>query len=276
MSVAVLGSVLLAVTGCEALYADLGHFGIRPIRVTWFSLVYPSLLINYLGQGAYMLGAGPVEGGHVFFALFPRWALLPLVVLATMATVIASQALISGAFSLTRQAIAFGLFPRLQIVHTSRTHEGQIYVPVVNRALLVSCVFLVFGFGSSARLAAAYGFAVSGVMLVTSISMIVIATRVWGWRWYAAAPLFGSFAAVEAVFFFSSSLKILHGAWLPLAIGIMVFAVMTTWQWGRQRVAGVYSEIAPACETVRRLLELKQPDRSRSFHARSWSCPRSR
>ena len=140
----------------------------------------------------------------------------PLVGLATCATVIASQALITGAFSLTRQAIAFGLFPRLQIVHTSGTHEGQIYVPVVNRALLVSCVFLVVGFGSSSRLAAAYGFAVSGVMLVTSIAMAVIATRVWGWRWYVAAPLFGFFAAIEAVFFASSSLKILHGAWLPL------------------------------------------------------------
>jgi KUP system potassium uptake protein len=257
-SVAVLGSVLLAVTGCEALFADLGHFGIRPIRVTWFSLVYPSLMLNYLGQGAYVMGAGPVEGGHLFFALFPRWALLPLVAVATLATVVASQALISGAFSLTRQAIAFGLFPRLQIVHTSRTHEGQIYVPVVNRALLVSCVFLVISFGSSSRLAAAYGFAVSGVMLVTSIAMLMIATRVWGWRWFVAAPLFGSFAAVEAVFFFSASLKILHGAWLPLAIGILVFAVMTTWQWGRQRVAGVYAEISPACETVGRLLELKR------------------
>jgi KUP system potassium uptake protein len=257
-SVAVLGSVLLAVTGCEALFADLGHFGPRPIRATWFSLVYPALLLNYLGQGAYAFGGGAVEGGHLFYALVPRWALLPLVGLATFATVIASQALISGAFSLTRQAIAFGLFPRLQIVHTSGAHEGQIYVPVVNRALLVSCVFLVVGFGSSSRLAAAYGFAVSGVMLVTSIAMTVIATRVWGWRWYVAVPLFGFFAAIEAVFFASSSLKILHGAWLPLVIGLMVFGVMTTWQWGRQRVAGVYSELSPKCETVGRLLELKR------------------
>ena len=257
-SVAVLGSVLLAVTGCEALFADLGHFGARPIRVTWFSLVYPALLLNYLGQGAYAFGGGPVEGGHLFYALVPRSALLPLVAVATIATVIASQALISGAFSLTRQAIAFGLFPRLQIVHTSGTQEGQIYVPVINRALLVSCVVLVLSFGSSSRLAAAYGFAVSGVMLVTSFAMMVIAIRVWGWRWYLAAPLFGFFAAIEAIFFSSSSLKILHGAWLPLAIGILVFAVMTTWQWGRQRVAGVYSELSPHCETVRRLVELKR------------------
>ncbi len=257
-SVAVLGSVLLAVTGCEALFADLGHFGARPIRITWFSLVYPALLLNYLGQGAYASGGGPVEGGHLFYALVPRWALLPMVGVATVATVIASQALISGAFSLTRQAIAFGLFPRLQIVHTSGTHEGQIYVPVINRALLVSCVFLVLGFGSSSRLAGAYGFAVSGVMLITSLAMMVIAIRVWGWRWYVAAPLFGFFAAIETIFFSSSSLKVLHGAWLPLAIGILVFAVMTTWQWGRQRVAGVYSELSPHCETVRRLLELKQ------------------
>jgi KUP system potassium uptake protein len=257
-SVAVLGSVLLAVTGCEALFADLGHFGARPIRVTWFTLVYPSLILNYLGQGAYLLGGGRVESGHLFYALFPVWALFPLVLVATIATVIASQALISGAFSLTRQAIAFGLFPRLQIVHTSRTHEGQIYVPVINRALLVSCVVLVASFGSSSRLAAAYGFAVSGVMLVTSLAMIVIATRTWGWRWYVALPLFGFFAVVEVVFFSSSSLKIVHGAWLPLAIGILVFAVMTTWQWGRQRVAGVYSELSPTCETVERLLELKK------------------
>jgi len=257
-SVAVLGSVLLAVTGCEALFADLGHFGPRPIRVTWFSLVYPALLVNYLGQGAYVLGGGPVEGGHLFYALVPRWALLPMVGLATFATVIASQALISGAFSLTRQAIALGLFPRLQIVHTSGSHEGQIYVPVINRALLVSCVFIVLGFGSSSRLAAAYGFAVSGVMLVTSLAMVVIAVRVWGWRWYLAAPLFGFFAAIELVFFSSSSLKILHGAWLPLAVGLLVFAVMTTWQWGRERVAGVYTKLAPHCETVRRLVDLKK------------------
>ena len=257
-SVTVLGSVLLAVTGCEALFADLGHFGARPIRVTWFTLVYPALMLNYLGQGAYVFGGGPVEGGHLFYALVPRWGLIPLVGLATFATVIASQALISGAFSLTRQAIAFGLFPRLQIVHTSGTHEGQIYVPVISRALLVSCVFLVFSFGSSSRLAAAYGFAVSGVMLVTSLAMMVIAVKVWGWRWYLAVPLFGFFASAEAVFFSSSSLKILHGAWLPLAIGILVFGVMTTWQWGRQRVAGVYSELAPHCETIGRLVELKQ------------------
>lgn len=257
-SVVVLGSVLLAVTGCEALFADLGHFGARPIRTTWFSLVYPALLLNYLGQGAYAYGGGPVEGGHLFYALVPRWGLLPLVALATFATVIASQALISGAFSLTRQAIALGLFPRLQIVHTSGTHEGQIYVPVINRALLISCVFIVLGFGSSSRLAAAYGFAVSGVMLVTSVAMVVIAVRVWQWRWYVAAPLFGFFAAIEAVFFFSASLKILHGAWLPLAVGLIVFAVMTTWQWGRERVAGVYVKLAPHCETVRRIVDLKK------------------
>jgi KUP system potassium uptake protein len=257
-SVAVLGSVLLAVTGCEALFADLGHFGPRPIRAMWFALVYPALLLNYLGQGAYVYGGGPVEGGHLFYALVPRWGLLPMVGLATFATVIASQALISGAFSLTRQAIALGLFPRLQVVHTSGIHEGQIYVPVINRALLVSCVFIVLGFGSSSRLAAAYGFAVSGVMLVTSIAMTVIAVRVWGWRWYLAAPLFGFFGTIEAIFFCSSSLKIVHGAWLPLAIGLLVFTVMTTWQWGRERVAGVYTKLTPHCETVRRIVELKK------------------
>jgi len=257
-SVAVLGSVLLAVTGCEALFADMGHFGARPIRLTWFSLVYPALMLNYLGQGAYAYGGGPVEGGHLFYALVPRPLLLPMVALATLATVIASQALISGAFSLARQAIALGLFPRLEIVRTSGTHEGQIYVPAINRALLVSCVFLVIGFGSSSSLAAAYGFAVSGVMLVTSFAMMTIAVRAWGWPPCLAVPLFGFFAAIEAVFFFSASLKILHGAWVPLAVGLLAFSVMTTWQWGRRRVAGVYAELAPRCETVRRLIELKR------------------
>ena len=257
-SVAVLGSVLLAVTGCEALFADMGHFGAKPIRVTWFSLVYPALMLNYLGQGAYAYGGGPVEGGHLFYALVPRAGLLPTVALATLATVIASQALISGAFSLAKQAIALGLFPRLDIVHTSGTHEGQIFVPAINRALLVSCIFLVVGFGSSSALAAAYGFAVSGVMLVTSFAMMTIAVRVWGWPAYLAVPLFGFFAAIEAVFFSSASLKILHGAWVPLAVGLIVFSVMTTWKWGRKRVAGVYAELAPRCETVRRLVELKK------------------
>ena len=163
--------MMLVVTGGEAMYADLGHFGARPIRLSWFCVVFPALLLNYLGQGAYLLSGAPVVGGKLFYALAPAPLVLPLVLLATLATVIASQALISGAFSLASQAIGLGLFPRLDVRHTHRAHAGQIYIPFVNWALYVGCVALVVGFGSSSALAAAYGLAVAGVMLITSIAM---------------------------------------------------------------------------------------------------------
>jgi KUP system potassium uptake protein len=257
-SVGVLGSVLLAVTGCEALYADMGHFGASPIRTTWLRLVFPALMLNYLGQGAYILGDGPVAGGHVFYALVPRWGLYPMVALATVATIIASQALISGAYSLTQQGIAMGLFPRVRIVHTSGTFEGQIYVPAINSVLWIACVLLVIWFQQSTKLAAAYGFAVSGVMLVTSLSMLAVARKIWGWNIWKAAGVFGSFAAIEAVLFAAASSKVLAGGWVPLVIGAFLFAVMTTWQWGRTRIAAAYAKIAPTCETIEQLEAVKR------------------
>ncbi len=257
-SVGVLGSVLLAVTGCEALYADMGHFGPRPIRATWLNLVLPALILNYMGQGAHVFSGGDVPGGHAFYALVPRWGLYPMVGLATAATIIASQALISGAYSLTQQGIAMGLFPRLKIVHTSGTQEGQIFVPMINRALWIACILLVLWFQASTRLAAAYGFAVSGVMLVTSLSMFAVSRRLWGWSMWRAGLLFGCFAAIEAAFFASSSVKVLHGGWVPLAIGSFLFVVMTTWLWGRARLAKSYADIAPSCETVEQVVAIKR------------------
>ena len=172
---------MLVVTGGEAMYADVGHFGALPIRLSWFAIVYPALLINYLGQGAYVMGGARAVDDKLFYALAPPWLLMPLIVLATAATVIASQALISGVFSLVSQAIRLGLFPRLDIEHTHHAHEGQVYIPVVNWTLLIGCAALVLMFGSSAALAAAYGLAVSGVMVITSAAMIAVALRQWRW-----------------------------------------------------------------------------------------------
>ncbi len=256
--VVVMGSVLLAVTGCEALFADMGHLGRRPIRIAWTALVYPSLLLNYLGQGAYVWAGGRAPEGHIFYAIVPASCLYPMVALATAATVIASQALISGAFSLTQQAIAMGLFPRLRITHTSSTHEGQVYIGTINWTLCICSVLLVILFGSSSNLAAAYGFAVSGVMLVTSITMLAIAVRVWRWPAWQAVPVFGAFAALEILFFTSASLKVLHGGWVPLLVGAVLYGVMSTWHWGRALVSRQYARIAPSCETVAQIVELKK------------------
>jgi KUP system potassium uptake protein len=254
----ILGAVLLAVTGCEALFADMGHFGRRPIRLAWTALVYPALLLNYLGQGAFVHGGGQAVHGHIFYALVPSWSLYPVVALATAATIVASQALISGAFSLTQQAISLGLFPRLRVVHTSSAQKGQVYIGTINWTLMVAAVLLVVFFRTSSSLAAAYGFAVSGVMLVTSLSMIAIAVRVWTWRLWKAVAVFGGFACLEALFFTSASIKVLHGGWIPLQIGAVVYSVMSTWFWGRSIIARQYSAMAPDCETVARLVDLKK------------------
>lgn len=254
----VFGSVLLAVTGCEALFADMGHFGRRPIRITWAALVYPALLLNYLGQGAFVLSGREAPGGHIFYALVPTWGLVPMVALATFATIIASQALISGAFSLTQQAIAMGLFPRLRIVHTSATHEGQIYIGSINWTLMMASSLLVVIFQTSSNLAAAYGFAVSGVMLVTSVSMTAIARLRWRWALWRAIGVFGAFALLELLFFCSASLKVLHGGWVPLKVGAIIYLIMSTWYWGRKYIARRYASIAPACESVARLIEMKR------------------
>jgi KUP system potassium uptake protein len=232
----VLGAVFLVVTGAEALYADLGHFGRRPIRLAWFTLVLPALLLNYFGQGALLLGH-PEKADHPFYALAPRWSLIPLVALATVATVIASQAVISGAFSLTRQAIQLGFLPRLRIVHTSAKQIGQIYIPEVNSLLMICTVALVLGFRSSSRLAAAYGVAVTSTMLISTILFYAVARKRWGWSRLAAGVPTAMFLIVDTSFFAASISKIFHGAWFPLAIGGGIFALFRTWQKGRAFLA---------------------------------------
>jgi KUP system potassium uptake protein len=233
---AVLGAVFLVVTGGEALYADMGHFGKRPIRYAWFSLVLPALLLNYFGQGALLLRE-PAAAEQPFFLLAPGWALLPMVALATAAAIIASQALISGAFSLTQQAIQLGYCPRLDIEHTSHYEIGQVYVPQVNWALMLSTIAIVIGFGSSTALAAAYGIAVTLTMVITAMLLQVIATERWGWRPAVAYTVTGIFLTIDLAFFGANALKITHGGWLPLAIGWFLFTLMTTWKTGRQLVA---------------------------------------
>jgi KUP system potassium uptake protein len=233
---AVLGAVFLVVTGGEALYADMGHFGKRPIRFAWFSLVLPALLLNYFGQGALLL-TNPAAAEQPFFLLAPGWALLPLVVLATAAAIIASQALISGAFSLTQQAIQLGYCPRLDIEHTSHHEMGQVYVPQVNWALMFSTIAIVIGFGSSTALAAAYGIAVTLTMIITAVLLQVVATERWGWPQAVAYLVTGIFLTIDLAFFGANALKIAHGGWLPLLIGGALFTLMTTWKRGREIVA---------------------------------------
>jgi KUP system potassium uptake protein len=233
---AVLGAVFLVVTGGEALYADMGHFGKRPIRVAWFALVLPALLLNYFGQGALLL-THPHAIEQPFFLLAPAWGLVPLVVLATAAAIIASQALISGAFSLTQQAIQLGYSPRLDIDHTSHHEMGQVYVPQVNWALMICTLLIVVGFGSSTALAAAYGIAVTLTMVITAMLLQVVATERWGWPPIVASVVTGLFLVIDLAFFGANALKIAHGGWLPLVIGGLLFTLMTTWKTGRKIVA---------------------------------------
>ena len=237
----ILGALMLVVTGGEAMYADLGHFGARPIRTSWFAVVYPALLLNYLGQGAYLISGAPVAGGNLFFSLVPSAMLYPMVLLATVATVIASQALISGAFTLASQAIRLGLFPRLTIRHTHHAHAGQIYMPFINWGLYTGCILLVVLFGSSAALGAAYGLAVSGVMVITSLAMIPVARFYWNWGAIRIGLLWGTLTAVNSAFLLASTLKFLQGGFVPLSIGIIVFLVMATWRWGRKATFAAYS-----------------------------------
>jgi KUP system potassium uptake protein len=232
----VLGAVFLVVTGSEALYADMGHFGARPIRLTWFAVALPGLVLNYLGQGALLL-SDPATVQNPFYRLAPSWALLPLVGLATAAACIASQAVISGAFSLTRQAVQLGFSPRMEIVHTSPMHIGQIYVPAVNWALLFSIIALVVGFQTSSALAAAYGIAVSSTMAITTLLAFLVAMRVWKWRTSAAVALFGIFFAVDLAFLSANAVKFLEGGWFPMVLGAAIFVLMTTWRRGRSILA---------------------------------------
>jgi KUP system potassium uptake protein len=226
-----LGAVFLAVTGAEALYADLGHFGKRPIQTAWLFIVLPSLTLNYLGQGALVI-ADPKAVENPFFLMFPDWALIPMVVLATVATVIASQAVITGAYSLTRQAIQLGLLPRFEIRHTSEAHSGQIYIPRINMLLFISVILLVLMFRSSSALASAYGIAVTGTMVVTGMMGFVVIWRVWRWSPFAAAALIAPFLFLDLTFLAANLLKVFEGGWVPLALGAVVMLLMYTWRRG--------------------------------------------
>jgi KUP system potassium uptake protein len=229
----VLGSVFLVVTGGEALYADMGHFGRRPIRLAWFVLVLPALLVNYLGQGALLI-RDPSAVEHPFYRMAPTWALVPVLVIATSATVIASQALISGAFSLTLQAVQLGYSPRVQVDHTSSREMGQIYIPAVNWGLMVCCIGLVLGFRSSTNLAAAYGVAVTTTMAITTLLFYFVAHDRWQWPNWVALMVAGGFLVIDLAFWGANLLKIPHGGWVPLVIGAVVFTLLSTWKKGRQ------------------------------------------
>jgi KUP system potassium uptake protein len=256
----VLGAVCLVVTGAEALYADLGHFGRGPIRLSWIALVLPALLLNYFGQGALLISR-PEVADHPFYGLVPSWAMVPMLALATAATIIASQAVITGAFSLTRQAIQLGYLPRLTIVHTSARHMGQIYVPQVNWLLMVCTIGLVLGFRSSSKLAAAYGVAVTSTMLVSTILFYVVVREKWGWNRLAAGFLVGLFLLVDCTLFSANVSKIMHGAWFPLAIGGIVFILMTTWRRGRELLAGQLRSSTLTLPEFQETIKVSSPSR---------------
>ncbi|MFL6568313.1 MAG: potassium transporter Kup [Chthoniobacterales bacterium] len=238
----VLGAVFLAVTGGEALYADIGHFGTAPIRLTWFTVVLPALVLNYFGQGALLL-AEPTAAANPFFNMAPPWALFPLVVLATVAAVIASQAIISGAFSLTMQAVQLGYMPRLKVNYTSARVIGQIYVPVVNWALMLASVGLVLGFQSSTHLAAAYGVAITTTMLITTILFYVVARVRWRWPNYAALPVAAFFVVIDVAFFCANMLKVAHGGWFPILVSALILFLMLTWRKGRRVLRSCIGEM---------------------------------
>lgn len=229
----VMGSVFLVVTGGEALYADMGHFGRFPIRLSWFVICFPGLALNYFGQGALLMQDASAIS-NPFYLLSPKWMLAPLVLLSTMASVIASQALISGVFSITRQAIQLGFWPRVTIVHTSSSEIGQIYVPFMNWALYLGVIWLVVTFKSSSSLASAYGISVTGTMVITAVLAYVVARKKWGWNLYKAALIFGSFLIIDILFFSANFLKVTHGGWVSLLMGAFMYLLMTTWQKGRK------------------------------------------
>lgn len=255
-----LGAVFLAVTGAEALYADLGHFGKRPIQTAWLFLVLPSLALNYLGQGALVIG-NPDTIENPFFLMFPEWALVPMVILATVATVIASQAVITGAYSLTRQAIQLGLMPRFEIRHTSEAHSGQIYIPRVNTLLLVIVLMLVVMFRSSSALASAYGISVTGTMVVTAMMGFVVIWKVWKWHPLAAAALIAPFLLLDLTFLSANLLKVFEGGWVPLLLGGIVMMLMYTWRRGsRLLYEKSHRQEIPLLDLIG-MLEKKPPQR---------------
>jgi len=260
----VLASVVLCITGGEALYADMGHFGAKPIRVAWYFVVLPSLLINYFGQGALLLARGGDKAHPVvnpFYELVSGWVLYPLVIIAAAATVVASQALISGAFSLTQQAVQLGYSPRVAIVHTSGDAEGQIYVPEVNSLLMVACVALVFVFRESGNLAAAYGIAVTGTMSITSILFYVVARKRWNWSVGKAGSVVALFLLFDLAFFAANLTKFMHGGWFPIVIAAAVFTVMTTWKRGRAALGKYMQSAALPVDLFMEDLALTKPHR---------------
>jgi len=255
-----LGAVFLAVTGAEALYADLGHFGKRPIQTAWLFIVLPSLSVNYLGQGALLIG-DPKAIENPFFLMFPDWALIPMVALATAATVIASQAVITGAYSLTRQAIQLGLMPRFEIRHTSEAHSGQIYIPRINMLLLIAVILLVVLFRSSSALASAYGISVTGTMVVTAMMGFVVIWRVWKWSAIAAAALIAPFLFLDITFLAANLLKVFEGGWVPLALGGVVMLLMYTWRRGSKLLFEKSRKLEFPLADLVAMLEKRPPQR---------------
>jgi KUP system potassium uptake protein len=256
----VLGSVFLVVTGGEALYADMGHFGARPIRLAWFTVALPGLLLNYFGQGALLLG-NPDAIESPFYNMAPKWGLYPLVAMSTLATIIASQALISGAFSVTRQALMLGFLPRVRILHTSAHQIGQIYVPIVNWLLMIAAVSAVWGFASSSGLAAAYGVAVTLDMTITTLLAYVVARTIWHWGIVPAVAVTLPLLCLELVFLGSNLTKLAHGGWFPLAVGAVMFTVFTTWRRGRQLLFDKIKERTVPLEDFFELMVVERPAR---------------
>jgi len=238
----VLGSIFLVLTGAEALYADMGHFGRRPIRLAWWGFVLPALMLNYLGQGAVLLAQGQSAATNPFYSTVPGWALYPMVAIATMAATIASQALISGAFSLTQQAMQLGFVPRMRLIHTSHTEIGQIYIPGVNWTIWLGTVSLVLAFKSSDNLAATYGVAVTGTMLITTILYAVVLRKLFRWSMPAVVALTSLFLVVDLAFFSANMVKFVEGGWFPLAAASLIYILMSTWRRGRQQVTGILTE----------------------------------
>ncbi len=255
-----LGAVVLSITGVEALYADMGHFGKLPIRLAWFSVVLPSLVLNYFGQGALLL-KNPQAIQNPFFLLAPDWALIPLLILATLATIIASQAVISGVFSLTRQAVRLGYLPPMRIIHTSAMEEGQVYVPAINWTLYIAVVIVIVSFEHSSNLAAAYGIAVTGTMVLTSILSCTVAYKNWHWKGFLVALLVSVMLLIDVPMFAANATKLLSGGWLPLTLGLVMFVIMTTWKSERFRLMRRMNEHGNSLEAMIASLEKSPPVR---------------
>jgi KUP system potassium uptake protein len=266
----------LALTGAEALYADMGHFGRKPIQLAWFGLVLPALMLNYFGQGALLI-LNPKAIENPFYLLAPGWALYPLVILSAVATVIASQAVISGAYSMTQQATQLGYSPRMETQHTSEQEIGQIYLPGINWAMLVAVIALVLGFGSSTNLAAAYGIAVSGTMTITTILAFVVVRNLWGWGWLKGGLLIVFLLTIDLAFFGANAMKFMEGGWLPLVLGFGLFLLMTTWKHGRallqERLESEALDLKPFAESMGPGSVTRVPGTAIFLHANPDSVP---